>query len=292
MNPHSGEELKNRSLGPPEPDGAPPHPYLYIYYIAGRVPVHAAAGLGCDYLGNWQEGETAFLFFGRPADGAVDALLESRPELCLQDRFEIGYEDWHGGELRPFTAGRLQVTPAWLKTPVEPGKNRILLDPGVVFGAGNHPTTRHCLDALQWFMDRDPVDTVLDLGAGTGLLSLAAASLGAVRALAVDNNFLAAATAIRNIHRNRLQDRCFSVCAAAEDFIEAPADLVVANIHYDVMAELVASPGFRQKRRFILSGLMRTQAEGLKSAVFDTGARIVSEQVQDGIWHTLCGIRP
>jgi ribosomal protein L11 methyltransferase len=66
----------------------------------------------------------------------------------------------------------------------------------------------------------------------------------------------------------------------------------VANIHYDVMAELVASPGFRQKRRFILSGLMRTQAEGLKSAVFDTGARIVSEQVQDGIWHTLCGIRP
>ena len=274
-----------------EADRAPPYPYpyLYIYYISGRLPLNENPRLGPSFIGNWQEGETAFLFFAEPADDVVEKVLTGRPDLALKDRFEMSYADWHGGPVEPFQVGGFHVAPPWDQAPADRDPHALLLDPGVVFGAGNHPTTRHCLMAIEALMAHETVDTVLDLGAGTGLLALAAASRGAARVLAVDNNFLAARTALTNIRHNRLTDRVFAVAGDARDFIGYPADLVVANIHYDVMRQLVESRGFAEKRWFILSGLMRTQARRIKDRLVHLRADMLDEWIQDGIWHTILG---
>jgi ribosomal protein L11 methyltransferase len=245
--------------------------------------------LGPSFICNWQEGDTAFLFFSRPAEQEVEALVEETSGLFLADRFEMSYSEWHGGPVMPFRAGRFLIVPPWQPCVDVRECLLILLDPGVVFGAGNHPTTRDCLDALQWLMARQRVETVTDLGAGTGLLGLAAARLGAGRVLSVDSNFLAAATTYANIRHNRLQGRCFSICSLAEDWVEHPADLLVANIHYDVMKHLIAKPGFQKKRWFILSGLMRSQADRVKAALLAGCSVVYDEWVRDGAWHTICG---
>lgn len=279
---------KKHSAVLPQDSAIPPPSRLYIYYLSGRVPARAERSLGPSFIGNWQEEDTSFLFFSEPADGRVASLMAAFPELGVNERFEMSYEDWHGGPVLAFEEGRFHVMPPWAAEPVEPEKICILLDPGVVFGAGNHPTTRHCLQALQWLMSRQAVETVLDLGTGTGLLALAAARMGAAGVLAVDNNFLAAATALANVRRNGLEGRVLPVCASAEDCIDHPAELLVANIHYDVMGRLVACSGFRRKRWAVLSGLMRSQAGWIKAELAACGAEVLDEWVQDGVWHTIC----
>jgi len=270
-------------------DTASPYPYLYIYYLAGHQAVSEIADFGEGFIGNWKEGDTAFLFFTEPADDAVQKFLAHRPHLELKDQFEMSYEDWHGGPVIPFQAGGFHVVPPWAQTPASRGEDVLLLDPGVVFGAGNHPTTRHCLMAIGALTAEKSIGTVLDLGAGTGLLAIAAAKRGAASVFAVDNNFLAARTALANIRQNRLTDRVFSVAGDARDFVDLPADLVVANIHYAVMQQLVQSKGFQEKKWFILSGLMRTQARLIKDRLAHCRADILDEWIQDGIWHTVFG---
>ena len=165
----------------------------------------------------------------------------------------------------------------------------ILLDPGVVFGAGTHTTTQDCLNALELVFSREKIESALDLGTGTGLLALAASRLGCKNILAVDFNFLAARTALRNVRLNQLQDHIIIVQGRAEDFIDSPSDLVIANIHYDVMKHLIASPGFFNNKWFILSGLLRSQARDLLYELSKNRVRIVKKWERDGIWHTFLG---
>jgi len=276
-------------IDPESLDTAPPYPYLYIYYLSGCLPGSVKFSSGSGFIGNWEEGATSFLFFTQPADERINRLLSGQPNLELNDRFEMSYEDWHGGAVAPFKAGRFLIMPPWAEVSAGSDEVPILLDPGVVFGAGNHPTTRHCLSALEALMSRESVETVLDLGTGTGLLAVVSAKLGAATVVGVDNNFLAASTALNNIGLNQLADRIVSVAGRAQDAIDYPADLVVANIHYDIMKKLVAKPAFKEKKWFILSGLMRTQARLIKDRLAQCRAEILDEWVQDGIWYTILG---
>jgi ribosomal protein L11 methyltransferase len=114
---------------------------------------------------------------------------------------------------------------------------------------------------------------------------LAAALLGS-SVLAVDLNPLAAQTAWRNVRLNRLEEKILIIQGRAEEAIDHPADLVVANIHGEVMLRIMESAGFRQKRRFILSGLMRSDAKEVRRRLAVLGIQIAEEWVQDGIWHT------
>ncbi len=152
-----------------------------------------------------------------------------------------------------------------------------------------HATTRDCLTALEQACSGAGCRTALDLGTGTGLLALAAARLGCGRVLAVDLNPLAARTARDNIGRNRLGHRVLAVQGRAEDFVDLPADLLVANIHYDVMARLIAAPGFLRKRRFILSGLLRSQAGDVARELARMPVTILGTWARDGLWTTFLG---
>lgn len=175
------------------------------------------------------------------------------------------------------------------KSEIENPKSEILLDPGVVFGTGTHPTTHDCLEILERVCCEEKVDSVLDLGTGTGLLALAAARLGCRHILAVDFNFLAAKTAKRNAVLNLLEENVLTVQGRAEDFMDYPAELMIANIHYDVMKRLIRSEGFLRKKWFILSGLLRSEARDIAWKLSQYPVRILERRERDSVWHTFFG---
>lgn len=270
--------------GPPRPL---PYEDLHIYYLQGLAKDRALDGL-VDLIGNWHEGDCSFLFFARPADDQVARLLDRQPELTLLDKYHMSYEHWLGERFCPFEAGCFRISPSW-QAPARPGARDILLDPGVVFGTGTHPTTHRCLEAIQWVVERQVVTTVMDCGTGTGLLALAAAKLGCPRVLAVDLNPLCARTALCNARANGLTDRIAVVQGRAEHLVHCRADLLVANIHFDVMQTLVATEGFAQKPWFVLSGLLASQYQWIYDRLVTQAARIDRIWDCDGVWFTLCG---
>ena len=162
----------------------------------------------------------------------------------------------------------------------------------MVFGAGTHPTTRDCLKALALAWQQGPENRLLDLGTGTGVLALAAAKLGFRNVLAVDFNYLAVQTARDNIRRNGLERQVLAVQGRGEQFTATPGDFVTANIHYDVMVKILSAPDFRFPKRFILSGLMRSEAREIRRRLDQMDARLYRTWERDGIWHTFYGEIP
>jgi len=271
---------------------AGPYQELFIYYLKGRLKPDGKT-LPDNCIGNWEEEEDSFLFFSQPACEQVESLLSRQPQLSHIDSYHMPYEQWLGEVFSTFEHGNFRVIPPWEALP--DGKNAsgqklsILLDPGLVFGTGTHPTTRDCLEALELAAGTREFTTVLDLGTGTGLLALAAAKLGCKGVVAADLNFLAAKTAERNVRLNGLQNRVLTVQGRAEDMIAFPADLVIANIHYHVMRQLVSDRGFLIKKRFILSGLLRSEARDIAGILARHRVKIIKQWTHEGIWHTIYG---
>jgi len=274
--------------------GTGPCQDLYIYYLNGRLKAGSEM-FQDNFIGNWEEENDSFLFFSSPATRQVENLLRLEPQLSYVDSYRMPYEHWLGEVFNTFEHGKFRVTPPWEtvenRAGAIPDKLQILLDPGLVFGTGTHPTTRDCLEALEFAACSKQLETVLDLGTGTGLLALAAARLGSERTVAVDLNLLAAKTAGKNVRLNQLEDRIVIVQGKAEDIITYPADLVIANIHYDVMRHLVNSKGFLAKKRFILSGLLRSEAKDIAGSLARHPVTILKQWTHDGIWHTFYGER-
>jgi ribosomal protein L11 methyltransferase len=267
----------------------PPYHDLHIYYLKGRVPPGAITDTAA-YIGNWEEEEDSFLFFTQCADPQVARVVEQYSHLTLCDHFQMSYNDWQGGALSPIRVGALQVVPVWHQDADGSKGERLLLDPGVVFGAGTHPTTQDCLEAIQLAFTRQSVADVIDLGTGTGLLALAAVKLGARRSVAVDLNRLAVETAMRNVRLNKMTDRIVVVQGDAKNFMDLSCDLMVSNIHYAVMQYIVSAPGFRAMKQFVLSGMLRSQASRIESRLQQSGAKILQKWERDGIWYTFHGV--
>ena len=273
---------------------ASPEPYsdLYIYYLQGRLKPDVEVCQD-DFIGNWEEDNYSFLFFSSPANRQVEALLLRQPQLRFVDSYRMPYDRWLGESYSTFEYGKFRVMPPWQackeSADMFDDKLEIVLDPGLVFGTGTHPTTRACLEALELASDVTAPETVLDLGTGTGLLALAAARLGSECIIAVDLNSLAAKTAAMNIHRNHLEHRILVVQGKAEDVIEYSAELVMANIHFDVMKHLIRTEGFFLKKKFILSGLLRSEAKKIGAELARHPVRILKQWTHNGIWHTFYG---
>ncbi len=272
----------------PAPVEANPYQDLYIYYLSGRFRPGRAFNPE-DYIGCWEEGEFSFLFFTRPNMALVEATVNPLAGLKLLDHYHMTYEQWQGGDIVPCRIGRFTISPPWFEVDKKKADTTIILDPGVVFGTGTHPTTRDCLEALQLAFEDTPIRSALDLGTGTGLLALAAARMGCPKVLAADLTLLAARTAKKNVMLNGLSERILVAQGDAEKFMDFTSDLVVTNIHYDVMKNLIETSGFLEKKRFILSGLMRSEAAHIESRLADLPVEMIRRWDQDGIWHTFYG---
>jgi ribosomal protein L11 methyltransferase len=156
---------------------------------------------------------------------------------------------------------RLWIVPSWARAP-DPDAINLVLDPGLAFGTGSHPTTRLCLQWLERTIRGG--ERVLDYGCGSGILTIAALRLGASDALGVDVDPLALVAARANAARNRVDARFVNTETAPE----FQADLVAANILANpliLLAPLLA--GYTRKGgRIALSGILEAQANEVMAA--------------------------
>lgn len=266
-----------------------PDTQLFIYYIEGVIPPDYKVDHE-NFIGNWVEDTFSFLFFTQPAKKLVDTILSEFSDYTLVDEYEMSYGEWQGGKVEPIRIGRFLLNPTWIKA--SPGDNdiAITLDSGVVFGNGGHPTTQACLEAMEIACNGNKTKTMLDLGSGTGVLALAGAKLGCEKVLAVDYNYLATKTARTNVSINGLEEQILVINGRAEEHLSTDTDLLVANIHYDVMKELVKEEGFYKQKWFILSGLLTSEAEKILTYLSDKPVLILKRWGEGEIWHTILGI--
>jgi ribosomal protein L11 methyltransferase len=207
------------------------------------------------------------------ADTDMDAVLGHFPESVLANtnhRIEILEDkDWEREWMQhyqPMQFGRrLWVCPSWLEPPAPDAVN-LLLDPGLAFGTGTHPTTSLCLTELDGMTLND--QRVVDYGCGSGILAVAALKLGAKRALGVDNDPQALLASRDNAQRNGIADADFAVALPGQYDVagwEAQADVVIANILAGPLMELSETllHFLRPGGTLMLSGLLDTQAPGM-----------------------------
>lgn len=209
-------------------------------------------------------------------------------------------EDWaiawkQGLQPRQVT-DRIVVKPTWTEWNAAPGQLVIDIDPQMAFGTGEHATTRACLRLLDAALR--PGDRVLDVGSGSGILSIAAARLGAVETVAIEFDADANLNARDNLERNGVADRVRLIGDRADAALLRDLgcfDLVVANILSGVIRPLL--PAFRATLngspggRLIVSGILRSEHAEVLQAAAEAGFRVVqideeedSSVAREGVW--------
>ncbi|TLX60276.1 50S ribosomal protein L11 methyltransferase [Stutzerimonas nosocomialis] len=230
------------------------------------------------------------------ADVDADALLAhlqlltggTLPEHQLE---RIEDQDWERSwmdNFQPMRFGRrLWIVPSWHDAP-EPEAVNLLLDPGLAFGTGTHPTTALC---LEWLDAQDLAGTtVLDFGCGSGILAIAALLLGAEHAVGTDIDPQALEASRDNAERNRIAAERFELFLP-EQLPAGQADVVVANI---LAGPLVALAGqiterVRPSGRLALSGILAEQAEDVRAA-YAQAFELDPTAIKDG-WVRISGVR-
>ena len=188
---------------------------------------------------------------------------------------------------QPLRIGRrLMVKPSWDVSPVKRADLLISLDPGMAFGTGLHPTTRLCLGALEAAADRGLVANarVLDVGCGSGILSVAAVRLGAREALGLDVDPIAVEATAANAHRNRVARRVRSRLGSLPSG-QPPHDIVLANLIASLLVAL--APALAAELRpdgvLIASGIHVDREAEVAAALVGVGLA-VRERWDEGDW--------
>jgi ribosomal protein L11 methyltransferase len=256
---------------------------------AWERPIFDEAGGACAPA--WARARVSALFApGVDVGGSVGEALRAAglPEATAYELARIEDDDWVRRTQSQFAplevAPRLWVVPTWHALP-DPGAVNIVLDPGLAFGTGTHPTTRLCLRWLARSIAGG--ESILDFGCGSGILAIAALKLGAGSAQAVDIDPQALTAASRNAARNGVELR---VVAAAER-LKGAADIVVANILSQplvVLAPLLTQLSAPQGR-IALSGILREQSHEVMSA-YRPWYDFAPVEEEDG-WVLLVGTR-
>ena len=216
----------------------------------------------------WNESRVVALFdptpdlLGRIAAAAAEAGIDDLPEIELEDVEEQDWVRLTQAQFDPIRVNeRLWIVPSWHTAP-DPAAVSLVLDPGLAFGTGSHPTTFLC---LQWLSDTlRGGESVLDYGCGSGILGIAASKFGASRVLGVDidENALIAA------RDNAMNNEVALELRHSKDTLNERFDIVVANILTNplcVLAPLLAGR-VAAGGRIALSGVLAAQAEQVIAA--------------------------
>jgi ribosomal protein L11 methyltransferase len=201
------------------------------------------------------------------------------------------WEDWINNwkkYFKPTKVGeKLLINPAWEDTKLDDdvavGRVILNLEPGVAFGSGTHETTRLCLAALEKYVNSETV--MLDVGCGSGILSVAALLLGAKTAVGVDIDKLAVKTAIENGKMNGFdEDRYTVVHGDLTDKISGKYSLICANIVADAI--ILLSKNIRQFMTddaiYIVSGIIDMREQEVKEALENYGFTIINRYEENG----------
>lgn len=229
----------------------------------------------------WQEIKFAILFEEAADLTPVLAFCQSNPFIQEPRVAVLADQDWERAwmdDFKPMQFGqRIWICPSWCAPP-EPEAVNILLDPGLAFGTGTHPTTAMCLEAL------DALDlsgkTLIDYGCGSGVLGIAAMKLGAKTVWSVDNDPQALIATKANLEKNGLSTDNFHV-EGSGSFEPIKADVVVANILANPLIALSDLLLSLCQDQLILSGILPEQAEEIE-ALYGRKVYFYPKNQQDG----------
>lgn len=273
--------------------------------VEGVAEALAAVGQG---LVEEPAGSSRRLVAWLPADDTVQSRLDAvrarvhalraaglagKAEISLRP---AAAEDWAEAWRAHFQVeritDRLVIVPSWERYAPQPGEQVIVLDPGMAFGTGQHPTTRGCLQVLSETMQ--PGWRVIDVGTGSGILAVAAAKLGAGAVLGLEVDSSALAAAAENVRRNGVE---MVVELRHSDLLAAaggpPADLIVANIVAEAIVQLAepAATLLRPGGWLVASGVVSSKEAMVTAALSGAGLE-VGDVRHDGEWVTLTARRP
>jgi len=180
---------------------------------------------------------------------------------------------------------KIVIKPIWEDYEKNDEELIIELDPGMAFGTGTHETTRMCIKALDKYVK--PNTTVFDVGCGSGILSIAAAKLGAKHVVGVDLDPVAVDSSIQNISYNDLNN--IEVLEGnLLDVVDGKADIVVANIIAEIICVLTADvkKALNEGGLFITSGIIHDRVDMVKEKFAECGFEII-EINKDGEWNCI-----
>lgn len=208
-----------------------------------------------------------------PMDKVVDQLkqvsfFKGEPDFKLEQLEDKDWEREWMDNFHPIKFGqRLWVCPSWRDIP-DPAAVNVMLDPGLAFGTGTHPTTALCMQWLDAIIQ--PEQTVVDFGCGSGILGIAALKLGAKRVIGVDIDPQAIEASTANAKRNSVEGQ-IELYLPKDQPKNFQADVVVANILAGPLAELkdIISAYVKPSGRLALSGILESQAQSVIDAYSD-----------------------
>ena len=209
---------------------------------------------------------------------------------------EVNEEDWATAWKKYYhpvkISERFTIVPTWEDyTPVSTDELIIELDPGMAFGTGTHPTTVMCLQALEKVVKQG--DSVVDVGTGSGVLSVGAALLGASQVHALDLDLVAVNAAKENVELNKVNHVVEVFHGNLLDTVKEPADVVVANILAEIImtftddAFSIVKPG----GYFVTSGIIGAKKEDVKNALISSGFDIEEVLMMED-WVAIIAKRP
>ncbi len=285
--------------------------------LAAKLTANGAEGLVIEDEGDFRR----FLEENRQYWDYVDEELEQRMSGVAQIKFYVpatdagraeaeGYlkglmdvsvtvspmeeEDWANGwkkYYQPLEIGRrLYVVPEWMEQTPPAGRVSLILNPGLTFGTGAHPTTQLCLEGVERYAQTG--QRVLDLGCGSGILSIAALKLGADYALGVDIDPKAPDVARENGELNGVSRESYHLLAGdvlgdkslQTELAQQPWDLILANIVADVIIPLagMVGPWLATGGHFLCAGIIDTRAAEVRAALEENGFVIVDALERKG----------
>jgi len=204
---------------------------------------------------------------------------------------EVDWSEWRAS-VTSHRLGKLTISPPWLAVATDP--MTIVIEPAMAFGTGEHATTRGVARLMQQL---DPIpETVADLGAGSAVLAICAAKLGATRVAAVELDPDAIGNAEENVERNGVTGVVHVIQGDAAVMLPliAPVGLVLANIISSVLLELL--PVIRESLmvdgRAILSGILEEERAMMIDAITRERMTIESEDLEEGWWSVLIARQP
>ena len=235
--------------------------FVHVYISPEESPLEAVA-----YL---QERLTA---------AGIDHEIDQ--SACIKEEWENNWKQYfHTMEI----GDNLVIKPKW-ESYENPGNRKVLsIEPGLAFGSGTHETTQLCLETMEPYITPDT--TVLDIGCGSGILSIAALLLGAKQATAVDIDALAVKTARENGAENGFVEPTYQVyCGNLADRVTGKFDVVVANIVADIIILFCKDVGAYLKEGgvFITSGIIDTREQDVLDAFCQYGFKVRARHVKNG----------
>ncbi len=218
---------------------------------------------------------------------AVLNLTELDKNIVTFSKKEIAEVDWANewkNYFHPFKASeRFTIVPSWETYERERNNELCIeLDPGMAFGTGDHPTTSMCLKAIEKYVK--PTDSVIDVGTGSGILSIASHLIGVKRIKALDIDEMAVNVAKENFKKNHCENAIEAVPGNLLQDEDKKFNIVIANILAHIIEEMIedAYNTLVEEGYFITSGIIEEKYEEIESQMKRVGFNIISVEHDNG----------